>query len=590
MFGGRPFGTRGFGDSTTQAVQHTYTVASVEDTSHSHESQVAVFPNPEYVSGGFGARPLGTRSFGDSTGVPVSVIRVDAGIPSEEGVGRPTLWSTTSVRTPVTLFGEVGQFIYPASIPSSEGVGSPTITGAGTAILPLGIPGDEAFGTPTVWNKAQFAQAVTLFGEVDTTVTDEGVLVWSIHSEESFGVPRVLVGGVVSDAGAIPSEEAFGVPVLTVAGSLGAWMGPSPQARYTPVTVGNVDHLTGCVLDDGRGMLMWRDVTANEVRIAILAEPELWLQDGIIDTVPEYSVAYAPGGVVHSVSCWNNHLGVFFSVLRRHSNVGYYQIFKANDPSDPTSGWTLYSTVRQVPVGPSSDLFSHTMAVTGVPVNVGGSNWIITGGRWQEWGVDVFAEYYFCHAGLWTSANDGVTWTQRMNVGYYLIGGSYIDYIGPQVHRDPNNSFLYWNTGGGPFLNGHWIESRDNGVTWSAAVYFTAVAGGDWVGGEDGGLGGVLTPDNQNPMLIPFSDWDGNLLVFSLLTEDVTKIETTGDQLVTLGTGTKYIGGFHPASTKVLPVRPLGLDEPRLVRTYVFTEDTVQAFLPGFSIKQIQLG
>lgn len=196
--------------------------------------------------------------------------------------------------------------------------------------------------------------------------------------------------------------------------------------KYTPVTVESVSMLSGCVMPNGQGLLLWKN--GATVRFTVMNSPSAWLADDVVALEDITTALDVGAGQIMSCACFSDGVDLYFSAMYKTTTAGtgYQRIYKANNPADPVAGWSLYSTIQAFGLN-SKSLVDSGMIQAGIPYMVG-DTWVYTGGKW----ANTISNYHLAVCGLWTSTDHGLTWTNRLSVGFYWLN-SYQDYIPPQL-------------------------------------------------------------------------------------------------------------------------------------------------------------
>lgn len=244
-------------------------------------------------------------------------------------------------------------------------------------------------------------------------------------------------------------------------------------------------------LSTGQAIVMWPN--ANRVRYALLDNMAQVLLDDVVtaDQIQTALDGAAAGyGSVFSCSVFRVGSNLFFSVMTRNSTttVGRILIYIADSDSNPTS-WSLYGTVQSRSSGPEGGFSGFNPRMAGVPY-VDGSYWAITGGRF----IDSFDQWAL-HAGVWESYDAGVSWTEKVDRGYYIVGGVYMDFQSPYLARHPATGELV--TMGGSNAPGY--QQRDMFIgpnTWTI---------------QSMAYGGVLQPFLSDKHRVYALGWNGEV-------------------------------------------------------------------------------
>lgn len=515
-------------------------------------------------------RPAGIPSE-ESLGSPVvtgaSVINGAGQIASAEAFGTPTRWNLAELATPATLIGEVGSIINVASIPRSDGVGEPSVTSVGTSILPVPIPSGESLGVAWAVNLGALSPPATLLGEVDGEPTPAGVIPESIHSLVRFGRPLVVDARTIIVDDGIPSGERFGSPALSHSfRTVAAWIGGQPNVRYVPVTVGAVADLCGCMLPDGRGMLVWRDTVAGEVRMAILHEPEAWLEDGVIDDLSQVTTLASHDNVLAS-SCFSRDGQVYVSYAAHDGPHFVQKIWRALDPLNPVA-YEEHATFadQTLDYPPAFGIWHEGMGSQGLPL-VDGDRWVLPQTQLFWWLNAGLAQIYGMPA-LWLSTDGGRNFSRRLLVTYdppLLNPPSFMRFASPLVYGHPQTGALYWYTSGGwGAQNTRLYESKSAGLNWSQ---IQSISG--------------------NHDMIPFTQWDGSMYSLNARSLQVVRNERVPGGLSETYAGITYVGGSSYAETKPVMIAPKPPDSTRL---FLFIHNTVQSYLPGILVGSVGVG
>lgn len=245
------------------------------------------------------------------------------------------------------------------------------------------------------------------------------------------------------------------------------WQPPADFLTWVrPVQVEDASEgLTGCSLPTGEGILMWP--SGAEVHYAILDSLTDALQDDIV-TAPMIETAFTAGEAIYRTSVFTVDGEVFFSALGSTSSptdMFWVKIYKADDPTDPTAGWSLHGTVHSGVLYPVNLDFGGTLSV-GIPC--------ISEGRWVMQAAKAYSTFDlggYCgrDAGIWTSDDGGATWTIRKE---FLQGtpAHWAPQSAPQMALDPATGKLT-TTGS---IDANFVDSfvsANNGTSWSAPGY-----------------------------------------------------------------------------------------------------------------------
>lgn len=202
---------------------------------------------------------------------------------------------------------------------------------------------------------------------------------------------------------------------------------------------------------------------------------------------------FTPGSFLLHQSCFNVAGEIFLHIKHNPGNDSRVDLYKATNSSNPLAGFSHYATVVTYP-GHSAT--NNTEGCCGIPLVLGSGRWVMTtpenGG---------FFEYAPDHFGIVTSDDNGLSWTTRLNVGWYLVGGSYMDYMSKNIGVLPDGRLWAFGDGlGDPYF----AVSSNSGTSWSDAsdlAYFPVASNGvtSYAVGVSNGSGQAIRPIDNTP-------------------------------------------------------------------------------------------
>lgn len=235
-----------------------------------------------------------------------------------------------------------------------------------------------------------------------------------------------------------------------------------------PVQFETVNNLTGCQLDDGRGLLMWTN--GGNVRMGFVSNPILWLVDGSCTSAT--TVTGLPAATKLAVSCFRVGSGLYLCVNAANgTGVGRTDIYVADSASNPTS-WSLHGAMATSATITNSSFYDASQRVCGIPY-VDGSTWLLP----ITYSVNVSGSHGQRHA-VYRSTNSGALWSTFAITGQTGALNQNTGQSSSHVGRDPSTgnlfTFGYIGSGGG---TEQWYRSTDTGANWTAIQSGSVTAG-----------------------------------------------------------------------------------------------------------------
>lgn len=232
-----------------------------------------------------------------------------------------------------------------------------------------------------------------------------------------------------------------------------------PPFYYTPIsgTVNPNDAnncLCLCELADGRILMVWHD--GSNFRGHVFSELGAVLNDNVLAS--SAGTIFMSGITPTNLSCFMVGSDVFFNALYLDSgNTLRNRLYIANDPADPLAGWSLRTEIDSAGGGEDKG-----------PLNIDGAGGIPTviGSRWcmPTPTVSSFQSHGFFRFGVWISTNHGASFTNVVDEGFYLVGGSYLYRHGGQMLVLPNGTLMV--CGSGSVTGVKRAFSADDGASW----------------------------------------------------------------------------------------------------------------------------
>jgi hypothetical protein len=182
---------------------------------------------------------------------------------------------------------------------------------------------------------------------------------------------------------------------------LDGWLPTTPTVAARPVQFETVVRgLCGMELPDGRGFLVWANGSA-QLRAAVVSSPQDWLVNNSVTAGTAFTIPTANG--CGGASCWE-HLGELYINSSESSSPATSRIYKANNPADPTAGWTYIGTALTYDSGGTK--------ASSIPLRLDSGRWImVQNGSFFTGitGADNLRGVY--------SDNNGATWATWWNPG-----------------------------------------------------------------------------------------------------------------------------------------------------------------------------
>lgn len=224
--------------------------------------------------------------------------------------------------------------------------------------------------------------------------------------------------------------------------------------------------LTACSLPDGRAICMWP--LGADVRFAIIADMDVLLTT---DSVPssDYETALTAGFAVHRTCVFTTDGDIYFSILGSTADPGdmfWVRIYKADDPLDPSAGWTLHGTVKNGVNYNTGPDFGGAMVV-GFPLILSSGRWIMTSS--EAYRSTAFGGFRGRDGALWTSDDVGVTWTRRLH-WQHGSPAHLAQRITTHSCQSPDEATTYSMTQPSNFV-ADTVTSTDDGTNWSTPGY-----------------------------------------------------------------------------------------------------------------------
>lgn len=235
---------------------------------------------------------------------------------------------------------------------------------------------------------------------------------------------------------------------------------PIPPVR--PVTVGTVYGIDGCGTPGGKAIVVWHD-GSSAYSSALLSPDDLATQGSVSSAGQVTTIVTGPAGYtnVTGVTCW-----VAGGVLRAlvamwGSSGGLTKVYAANNVENPTS-WSEVSTPQSFVNG--NGMFKDSLAWRTV-----GTVTVLGSGRLVCPFVCWFGIFLQPGIGIWTSDDNGASWTNRLLVGSDNNAGEVGSWMSHDIAADAGGT-LYFN--GNTQTNRTWTST--DGVSWTMSVVGSA--------------------------------------------------------------------------------------------------------------------
>jgi hypothetical protein len=228
--------------------------------------------------------------------------------------------------------------------------------------------------------------------------------------------------------------------------------------------------ITACSLPDSRAVAVWP--VGSEIHFAVLDNMQALLGDDVI-TAPMIETALTAAGEVYRATVFTVESQVYFVVLGDTAVPGdrfWLRIYRADDPLNPSGGWSLHGTVHS---GTNYDFIDFGGALnSGVPLILDSGRAVISATKAyrETFGAGGFVGR---DAGFWYSDDGMVTWVHAASF-YHGTPAHHAHYSAPQIIQHPTTGDLL----SGAVLDGNFTDtvvSDDEGETWAHAGY----TGGD---------------------------------------------------------------------------------------------------------------
>ncbi len=234
----------------------------------------------------------------------------------------------------------------------------------------------------------------------------------------------------------------------------------TPTSFAQPVldeTADDQGGLTGCETPDGHGVLAWDN--SNEAHFAVLDSPLDFLIDDIVP-LADIGVIMSGADAVYGVSVFSAIGETFCAVNSNTSSLFSTEIYIADNANVPTS-WSVYSTVF-TQASPSGTTFGNGQ-MSGTPLILDSGRWVFGTKTQVGPGFGVWCTRIF------TSDDDGVTWTQRLFFEHFVFPAGRLDGISGNMALDPITEDIFYRSStvtSSAYMNIMW-RSQDDGINWA---------------------------------------------------------------------------------------------------------------------------
>lgn len=238
---------------------------------------------------------------------------------------------------------------------------------------------------------------------------------------------------------------------------------PSETPTVVPLTEGAI-HESAALVADGR--VIYVSTIGSDVVQGYAPNLDLFFADGSVAEVTTIFAGYThPRTTVFTVD-GELYLAVSWVIAPDDtgSGVGRVRIYKS--PGGLGGDWVLHGTLQSFPWG-NVDFGNRNVdaSIIGVPEILPSGRWVLSAPVWTN--NDVTVKARGMRLGAYTSDDAGATWTLRLNVGYYLSGGTNGYGFGRNIARAAGGR-LWWSSSGNVEADRH-AFSDDDGTTWTTA-------------------------------------------------------------------------------------------------------------------------
>lgn len=236
---------------------------------------------------------------------------------------------------------------------------------------------------------------------------------------------------------------------------------PSETPTVVPLTEGEI-HESAAVIADGR--VIYVATIGNDVVQGYAPNLDLFFADGSVADVTAIFAGYThPRATVFTVD-GELYLAVSWVLAPDDTGSGVGRIRIYTSPSGLGGDWTLHGTLQSFAWGNVE--FGNrnvNLSIIGVPEILPSGRWVLSAPVWTNNDVTVRARGM--RLGAWTSDDDGATWSLRLNVGYYLSGGTNGYGFGRNIGRAAGGR-LWWSSTGN-VEDSKDAYSDDDGTSWT---------------------------------------------------------------------------------------------------------------------------
>lgn len=206
-------------------------------------------------------------------------------------------------------------------------------------------------------------------------------------------------------------------------------------------------------LADGRALCVWHN--GSQFRGIVVDHVRELLKDNV--TTSSGGTLILSASVADYSSCFMVGSNVFLNLIYYDGSTTINRLFVANDPTNPLAGWSTRYTFG-TGAGRLSDMPG---AAAGIPMVIG-SRWIMP----TPVVTPLFGSDSFYRMGVYTSEDNGFSFTKQIDLGFYVVFGSFMHMQGGQVIVMPDGRLMV--PGWGTVTGIQRAFSSNDGATWTS--------------------------------------------------------------------------------------------------------------------------
>lgn len=257
--------------------------------------------------------------------------------------------------------------------------------------------------------------------------------------------------------------------------TLTGWQPVTPTFYARPVQVESATAgISGAAMPDGRGVLVWPN--GGRARFAVVDSPQAFLIDDIVESGDIGTIV--TGSVVRT-AVYNIDGEIYVTVVTWTGSFTTTVIYQADDPSDPSAGWTLAGTLQSD--NTPGSFFGTLEWGAGVPIKLPSGRWVMGCGGWEVgFPPSAPASGSFVHA-YYSDGGAAGPWNRTLLYGHHLSGFPRLEWVNAQVAHDPATGDLFHYSMSSTTNEYTIWRSQDSGGSWTQYNSSNGLTGaGSW--------------------------------------------------------------------------------------------------------------